>query len=185
MDNEITEFLNQNWNDKLKSSVTSSSIHKVNNNNLNNNNNDVSNNNALNHPDTPEQYQQQQQQTRSQLSRGSTLSFQNIRLAFMHQRQAAGVQQNQNATNSPSPLSSNSSSQQLRNLSTTTACPKLIDISIIKGNAPMPLDCQSMNLSIYSALLNDYNSSDCHFMKLSSYFTFFKIIRFSHILIIQ
>lgn len=143
MDNEITEFLTQNWNDKLKSTVTSSSLNRVNNNNSNNNNgSDASNDNALNY--TPEQYQQQQQ-ARLQLSRGSTLSFQNIRLAFMHQRQAAGAQQNQNATNSPILLSSNSSSQQLRNLSTTAACPKLIDISNIKGNASMPFDCQSMN----------------------------------------
>lgn len=142
MDNEITEFLNQNWNDKFKSTVTSSSIHRVNN---NNNNSDAANNNTLNHSVTPEQYQQQQQ-ARSQLSRGSSSSFQNIRLAFMHQRQAPSVQQNQIATNSSSPLSSNSSGQSLRNLSTTAACPKLIDISRIEGNAPMPFDCQSMIL---------------------------------------
>lgn len=142
MDNEITEFLNQNWNDKFESTVTSSSIHRVNN---NNNNSDTVNNNALNHSVTPEEYQQQQQ-ARSQLSRGSSSSFQNIRLAFMHQRQAPSVQQNRIATNSSSPLSSNSSSQQIRNLSTTAACPKLINISNIKGNAPMPFDCQSMNL---------------------------------------
>lgn len=136
MDNEFTEFLNQNWNDKFKAGVTSSSIHLPNNNN-NNNNSNASNNNALNHHITLEQYQQHHSQHRGQQN------FENLRLSFMqHRHQTVTAQQNATTT-SATTNSVIALPNQQRNPSTTATCPKLIDISSIKGNASLPFDCQS------------------------------------------
>lgn len=128
MENEFTDFLNQNWNDKYKAGVTSSSIHS----------------NANGAPNTSTINQAVLQQYHQQSLRGTNLSsanYENIRLAFMQHRHqttstAQVAQQHTTTTNSTVPVQ--------RNPSTTAACPKLIDIHSIKGNnAALPFDCQS------------------------------------------
>lgn len=165
MENEFTDFLNQNWNDKFKAGVTSSSLH------LNSSGNGVPNSTsspstssttittaaALSHV-ALQQYHHQtirgssvgsETSVAATIATPSSSNYENIRLAFMQHRQqtqsiaavaaaaAAAAAQAQHAT-------TNSSLPIQRNPSTTAACPKLIDIHCIKGNnAALPFDCQS------------------------------------------
>lgn len=125
MENEFADFLNQNWNEKFKAGLTSSSLHLS--------SNGVPNSPALNHAILQQYHQQSHRGINS-----STSNYENIRLAFMqsyrHQSQAAA--QNQHAAG-------NSSVPIQRNPSTTATCPKLIDIHSIKGNNSLSFDCQS------------------------------------------
>lgn len=150
MENEFTDFLNQNWNEKFKAGVTSSPLHL-------NSNGTATNNSSLNHV-ALQQYHQQSLRgtTSSSTSSSSSTNYENIRLAFMqhrHQTQVAAaavaaVAQAQHAsiTNASIPIQ--------RNPSTTAACPKLIDIHCIKGNnAALPFDCQSIIHYFNSSLI--------------------------------
>lgn len=171
MENEFTDFLNQNWNDKFKGGVTSSSLH------LNASGGGVGgigapNASALNHAILQQYHQQTLRATNSSSSSPSSsaaaaaaaaANYENIRLAFMQHRQHsttnAGHQQASQhgtvAVNSASAATAsavaaaasataNPSHPIQRNPSTTATCPKLIDIHSIKGNnASLPYDCQS------------------------------------------
>lgn len=133
MENEFTDFLNQNWNEKYKAGVTSSSLHL--------NANGAPNTSTLNQAVLQQYHQQSIRGTNS-----SSANYENIRLAFMQHRHQSTIaaQVNQNATASPATTTANSTLPIQRNPSTTAACPKLIDIHSIKGNnASLPFDCQS------------------------------------------
>lgn len=125
MENEFTDFLNQNWNEKFKAGVSSSTLHLS--------SNGVPNNPALNHAVLQQYHQQSHRGTNA-----SANNYENIRLAFMqsHRHPSQAAAQNPHAAANPSiPIQ--------RNPSTTAACPKLIDIHSIKGNNALPFDCQS------------------------------------------
>lgn len=144
MENEFTDFLNQNWNEKYKAGVTSSSLHLT--------ANGAPNTSTLNQAVLQQYHQQSLRGTNSSSSSSSSSSanYENIRLAFMqhnrHQSTSA-AQIAQHATTSAAAAAAatvNSTLPIQRNPSTTAACPKLIDIHSIKGNnVPLPFDCQS------------------------------------------
>lgn len=139
MENEFADFLNQNWNDKYKAGVTSSSLHI--------NSNGPPNNSPLNHV----ALQQYHQQSFRGGGNSSSASYENIRLAFMqHRQQSALAGQTQHTPTSPShPIQ--------RNPSTTAACPKLIDIHSIKNNnASVAFDCQSKCCFLFGLFLVGY-----------------------------
>lgn len=115
MENDLTEFLNQNCYEKYKVGL--------------------------------QQYQQEQcQLSQQQLPqsmptsssiRGQNLlssDYESIRLAFMQQRQQQTTPNQQHSSNAVL-SSTHQQQQQQRNPSTTSACPKLIDIKGIKANA--------------------------------------------------
>lgn len=169
MENEFTDFLNQNWNDKFKSGVTSSSLH------LNASGSGggggggggvgAPNASALNHAILQQYHQQTLRAANSSSSSTSSsaaaavANYENIRLAFMQHRHSttnAGHQQaSQHGTvavnsataataSATASATTNPSHPIQRNPSTTATCPKLIDIHSIKGNNPsLPYDCQS------------------------------------------
>lgn len=127
MENEFTEFINQNWSDKYKVSVTSSSPSHLN----------VSS--ALN-SSTPNQTisQQYHQQTLRAINSSSS-NYENIRLAFIqHRHQSTNGGHIQNAT-------TNVSQTIQRNALSVAPCPKLINIHSMKSqtDTTVPYDCQS------------------------------------------
>lgn len=161
MENEFTDFLNQNWNDKFKGGVTSSSLHT----NVSGGGGSVGGgasnaSSALNHAILQQYHQQTLRAANSSSTSSSSAAanYENIRLAFMQQHRHstianAGQQQASQhgivGTNSV-PVNAgptNPSHAIQRNPSTTATCPKLIDIHSIKGNnASLPYDCQSKYL---------------------------------------
>lgn len=120
MENEFTEFLNQNWNEKYKVSVTSSSLHS----NVNGVPGDTLNHAIL------QQYHQQS----LRVANSSSSNYESIRLAFIQHRQ-----QSTNNNEMQSSLSVQ------RNSATGATCPKLINIHSMKGkiDTTLPYDCQS------------------------------------------
>lgn len=132
MENEFTEFLNQNWNDKYKASVTSSSLHVT---------TGALNNPALN-PTISQQYHQQLRAVSS-----PTSNYDNIRLAFLQHRN----EQMQNAV-------AHSSISTPRSSLSGAICPKLINIHTMKStiDTNVPYDCQSKlyTFCIYKCMLN-------------------------------
>lgn len=165
MENEFTDFLNQNWNDKFKGGVTSSSLH-VNAGGVVSANGasggaGAPNASALNHAILQQYHQQTLRAANSSSSSpssaataaaaASATNYENIRLAFMQHRHSAANAGHQQASqhgsvavNSANASAANSSHPIQRNPSTTAICPKLIDIHSIKGNnASLPYDCQS------------------------------------------
>lgn len=172
MENEFTNFLNQNWNDKFKGGVTSSSLH------FNASSGGgvgvgAPNASALNHAIIQQYHQQTLRAANSSSSSSAAAAaaaaaanYENIRLAFMQHRHsttnaghqqasqhgtvavnsatAANVSTATAAATASAPATTNTSHTIQRNPSTTATCPKLIDIHSIKGNnASLPYDCQS------------------------------------------
>lgn len=127
MENEFTEFINQNWSDKYKVSVTSSSPSHLN----------VGG--ALNSSASNQTVLQQYHQQTLRAINPSPSNYENIRLAFIqHRHQSTNAGQIQNAaTNVPQTIQRNSLS--------VASCPKLINIHSMKSqtDTTVPYDCQS------------------------------------------
>lgn len=107
MENEFTDFLNQNWNDKFKSGVTSSSLHLNASGSGGGGGGGASNASALNHAILQQYHQQTLRAANSTTSSTAAAAaamaanYENFRLVFMQNRHSttnAGQQQQQQAS---------------------------------------------------------------------------------------